>query len=38
MVKLDYGKHNVKVKDSEGNIEETDVNIDSPDKTVTLDF
>lgn len=38
MVKLDYGKHNVKAKDSEGNIEETDVNIDSPDKTVTLDF
>lgn len=38
MVRLDYGKHNVKAKDSEGNIEETDVNIDSPDKTVTLDF
>ena len=38
MVKLDYGKHNVKAKDSQGNIEETDVNIDSPDKTVTLDF
>ena len=38
MVKLDYGKHNVQAKDSDGNIEETDVNIDSPDKTVTLDF
>ncbi len=38
MVKLDYGKHNVQAKDSDGNIEQTDINIDSPDKTVTLDF
>ncbi|MCJ7854792.1 PEGA domain-containing protein [Lachnospiraceae bacterium NSJ-143] len=38
MVKLDYGKHNIKAKDDSGVVEEKDINIDGPDKTVKIEF
>lgn len=38
MVKLDYGSHSVEAKNDSGDVERKDVNIDSPDKTIKLEF